>query len=86
MRFQELVSALGSLEPDAYWMDIETPWPTYRAHVERALTNIIVSQKPEHGYQGAMHEASAWGLRKDGQVQHRGRFRRWHGTRYGHSR
>ena len=51
--------------------DIESPWPNFRAHVERALTNIIVSQKPEHGYQGAMHEASAWGLRKDGLVQRR---------------
>ncbi|BBB58649.1 hypothetical protein UNDKW_0376 [Undibacterium sp. KW1] len=50
---------------------VDEPWPGYREHVERALNNIVVSYKPEHGYQGAMHEASAWGLRKDGLVQHR---------------
>lgn len=51
--------------------DIEEPWPNYRDHVKRALNHIVVSYKPEHGYQGAMHEATAWGLRKDGLVQHR---------------
>jgi CRISPR-associated endonuclease Csn1 len=51
--------------------DFAEPFPGYRKHVERALQNIIVSYKPEHGYQGAMHEASAWGLRADGKVQHR---------------
>ncbi len=44
------------------------PWETYREHVMRAVNNIIVSHKPDHGYQGAMHEDSAWGIRKDGMV------------------
>ena len=42
------------------------PWPTYRDHVERALKNIVVSHRPDHGYQGAMHEETAWGFRADG--------------------
>jgi CRISPR-associated endonuclease Csn1 len=47
------------------------PWPTYREQVERGLTHIIVSHKPDHGYQGAMHEETAWGFRDDGQVTRR---------------
>ena len=44
------------------------PWPSYREHVDRALSHIIVSHRPDHGYQGAMHEETAWGFRKDGLV------------------
>ena len=44
------------------------PWPSYREHVDRALKHIIVSHKPDHGYQGAMHEETAWGFRGEGQV------------------
>ena len=47
------------------------PWPTYREHVRRALDHIVISYKPEHGYQGAMHEATAWGLRDEGTVERR---------------
>jgi CRISPR-associated endonuclease Csn1 len=36
------------------------PWESYRAHVERAVNNIYVSHKPEHGYEGAMHEETAY--------------------------
>ena len=36
------------------------PWPTYREHVERAISNIWVSHKPDHGYEGAMHEDTAY--------------------------
>ena len=43
------------------------PWPTFRQHVERALKHIYVSHKPDHGYQGAMHEATAWGIGAEGQ-------------------
>ena len=44
------------------------PWPSYREHVVRGLNAIIVSHKPDHGYQGPMHEATAWGFRENGQV------------------
>jgi CRISPR-associated endonuclease Csn1 len=56
-------------ERDRVLADLPLPWPTYRKHVARALDAITISHKPEHGYQGAMHEESAWGLRGDGQVQ-----------------
>lgn len=45
------------------------PWPTYREHVERAVSNIWVSHKPDHGYEGAMMEATAYGIRKDGSIK-----------------
>ncbi len=47
------------------------PWLTYREHVARAVEHIIVSHKPDHGYQGAMHEETAWGLHSDGIVTRR---------------
>ncbi|MDX1250871.1 MAG: type II CRISPR RNA-guided endonuclease Cas9 [Gammaproteobacteria bacterium] len=51
--------------------EMPLPWPSYREHVARALNHIIVSHKPDHGYQGAMHEKTAWGLRGDGVVTRR---------------
>jgi CRISPR-associated endonuclease Csn1 len=48
--------------------ELPLPWSTYREHVERALKAVVVSHKPDHGYQGAMHEETAWGLREDGKV------------------
>lgn len=38
------------------------PWESYREHVQRAVGNILVSHKPDHSYEGAMHEDTAWGL------------------------
>lgn len=48
---------------------IDDPWPTFRAHVTRALAAIYISHKPEHGYQGAMHEETAWGMLADGRAR-----------------
>lgn len=45
------------------------PWPTYRQHVERAIDHIWVSHKPDHGFEGAMMEATAYGIGKDGQIK-----------------
>ena len=45
------------------------PWPTYRDHVERAIRHIWVSHKPDHGFEGAMMEATAYGIGKDGQIK-----------------
>lgn len=44
------------------------PWETYREHVRRAVCNIWVSHKPEHGHEGAMHNDTAYGLLKEGRV------------------
>lgn len=50
---------------------IEQPWANYREQVSQAIQKIIVSHKPDHGYQGAMHEETAWGIREDGMAQRR---------------
>jgi CRISPR-associated endonuclease Csn1 len=45
------------------------PWATYYNHVKRAIENIKVSHKPDHGYEGAMMEKTSYGLYKDGSVK-----------------
>jgi CRISPR-associated endonuclease Csn1 len=51
--------------------EMPLPWPTYREHVARAIANLVVSHRPDHGHQGALHNATAYGLRGDGIVSHR---------------
>lgn len=48
--------------------DMPLPWPTYREHVARAVGNIWVSHKPDHGHEGAMHNDTAYGLLGNGRV------------------
>nr|WP_310645314.1 type II CRISPR RNA-guided endonuclease Cas9 [Limnohabitans sp.] len=45
------------------------PWTTYREHVQRAIENIWVSHKPDHGHEGAMHNDTAYGLGANGKVR-----------------
>jgi CRISPR-associated endonuclease Csn1 len=45
------------------------PWDNYRDHVHRAIDNIWVSHKPDHGHEGAMHNDTAYGLLGGGRVQ-----------------
>jgi CRISPR-associated endonuclease Csn1 len=45
------------------------PWVNYRDHVTRAIHNIWVSHKPDHGHEGAMHNDTAYGLLGGGRVQ-----------------
>ncbi|WP_233252192.1 type II CRISPR RNA-guided endonuclease Cas9 [Limnohabitans sp. 2KL-17] len=49
------------------------PWDNYRDHVQRAVDNIWVSHKPDHGHEGAMHNDTAYGLLGGGHVQVRKR-------------
>lgn len=51
--------------------DMPMPWPTYRAHVERAVRHIWVSHKPDHGHEGAMMEETSYGIRRDGNIKQR---------------
>jgi CRISPR-associated endonuclease Csn1 len=46
------------------------PWPTYREHVQRAVERIWVSHRPDHSYEGAMHNDTAYGLLPEGRVRH----------------
>jgi len=40
------------------------PWPSFRADVEKVVRDIIVSHKPDHGYQSAMHNDTSYGIVK----------------------
>jgi len=44
------------------------PWDSYRAHVERAISRIWVSHKPDHGYEGAMFDATIYSAEGDSKV------------------
>lgn len=70
-RFATASASAREKQLDRLVEEMPLPWPAYREHVERALGNIIVSHKPDHGYQGAMHEETAWGLRENGMVSRR---------------
>ncbi len=48
--------------------DMPLPWPSYYNHVKRAIERIWVSHKPDHGYEGAMHNDTAYKLLGDGHV------------------
>jgi len=49
--------------------DLPPPWPGYRDHVRRVVNRIWVSHKPDHSYQKAMHNDTAYGLLPDGYVR-----------------
>lgn len=51
--------------------DMPLPWSTYRTHVERAVQNIWVSHKPDHGHEGSMMEETSYGIGKDGHIKQR---------------
>ena len=51
--------------------EMPLPWQTFRDHAKRAVQNIIVSHRPDHGYQGAIMESSAYGILEDGKVRRR---------------
>ena len=41
-----------------------SPWENFRTDVENVARNIIVSHKPDHGFQDAMHNDTAYGIPK----------------------
>ncbi|MFZ5594143.1 MAG: type II CRISPR RNA-guided endonuclease Cas9 [Pseudomonadota bacterium] len=74
-RFADASASAREKQLDRLVESMPFPWPTYREHVERALNHIIVSHKPDHGYQGAMHDATAYRpphLDKDNEWRTRG--------------
>lgn len=81
-RFSNASSRSEDLQLGRLLESVPLPWPTYKEQVKAALKSVIVSHKPDHGYQGAMHEETAWGLRENGIVTRRvfdeesGTFRR----------
>ena len=67
-RFSKASASARQANMDRLVGEMPLPWEAYRKHVERALTHIIVSHKPDHGYQGAMNEETPWGFLENGQV------------------
>jgi len=67
-RFAQASEQARARQLDRLVEDMPLPWANYREHVMRGLQGITVSHKPDHGYQGPMHEDTAWGLREGGQV------------------
>lgn len=48
---------------------IEPPWSNFLPHVQRAIDAIHVSHKPDHGFEGPIMEATAYGIKKDGSIR-----------------
>lgn len=44
------------------------PWPSFYQGVKNAIGSIKVSHKPDHGYQGAMHDQTARGFLPNGET------------------
>ncbi len=42
--------------------DLDDPWPAFRDGMRRALERIVVSHKPDHGVEGALHNDTAYGI------------------------
>lgn len=45
--------------------DLDAPWPGFYEQLKEKLDRMIVSHKPDHGAQGRLHEATAYGIVKD---------------------
>ncbi|MEE9376351.1 MAG: type II CRISPR RNA-guided endonuclease Cas9 [Rhizobiaceae bacterium] len=43
---------------------VEEPWKGFRDAVEKSVREIVVSHKPDHGIQSAMHNDTAYGIPK----------------------
>ena len=67
-RFAKASANAREKQLDRLVENMPLPWPAYQEQVQRAVNTIRVSHRPDHGYQGALHEATAWGLRKDGKA------------------
>lgn len=42
---------------------LELPWPTFHSDLESTLEKIVVSHRPDHGREGALHNDTNYGLR-----------------------
>jgi len=45
-----------------YLANINTPWEGFRDSVGQSIGQIVVSHKPDHGVQGALHNDTAYGV------------------------
>lgn len=70
-RFSKASANAREMQLDRLIDEMPLPWSDYREHVTRGLSHIIVSHKPDHGYQGEIFDATIYGLRANGQVTYR---------------
>jgi len=68
-RFSEASASTRERQLDRLVESMPLPWPTYREHVRLAVSRIWVSHKPDHSHEGAMMEATAYGIAKDGSIK-----------------
>lgn len=50
---------------DRLFADLPDPWPDFRETVRKSIEAIVVSHKPDHGVEGALHEDTAYGVVRD---------------------
>lgn len=67
-RFAQAAASTREKQLDRLVETMPLPWESYRDHVQRAIDNIWVSHKPDHGHEGAMHNDTAYGLLGNGRV------------------
>jgi CRISPR-associated endonuclease Csn1 len=67
-RFSKASASAREQQLNRLVAEMPLPWQTYRESVDRAIKAIKVSHRPDHNYQGAMHNDTAYGLLSDGQV------------------
>jgi CRISPR-associated endonuclease Csn1 len=70
-RFAQASASAREKQLDKLVETMPLPWATYREHVERAIHNIWVSHKPDHGYEGSMFKETAFGICRDGSIVQR---------------
>jgi CRISPR-associated endonuclease Csn1 len=74
-RFAQASASARERQLDRLVEEMPEPWEskgltggTYREHVKRAVDRIWVSHKPDHGFEGAMHNDTAYALLGEGRV------------------
>ena len=62
---QKIATEAGRAEREfdkRYLANIGEPWPNFRAEVKASVDRLVVSHKPDHGVQGALHNDTAYGI------------------------
>jgi len=67
-RFSKASASAREQQLNRLVSEMPLPWSSFRESVQRAIHSIKVSHRPDHNYQGAMHNDTAYGLLSDGKV------------------
>jgi CRISPR-associated endonuclease Csn1 len=69
-KFAAANASTRNREIDRLVEEMPLPWTSYQMDAKRAVNNIYVSHKPDHGHEGALHNDTAYSLLGDGMVGH----------------